>query len=74
MAAVLMSLLMHDLMLLVFLENLLFASWCCPSLLVGVFLMMLELKHGCFGPCEVTILLCGWHKALSTFQSYVLHF
>ena len=50
------------------------SSWrtCCwltgaLILQVGVVLTMLDLHHECCGPCEVTVLLCGWHKALSTF-------
>ena len=54
----------------IFLKNLLLTG-CCLGLLVRVFLTMLVLNHGCCDPCEVTI-LCRWHKALSTFECYVL--
>ena len=38
---------------------------------VGVVVLMMLDLHGCCSPCVAV--LCGWHKALSTFQSYVLH-
>ena len=54
----------------IFVKNLRLVVW-YSDLLCGVVLIMLVLDHGCCGPC-VAVQCRGWHKALSTFQSYVL--
>ena len=73
MDAVSLSLATRNPLLPIFLKNLILAGWCCPDLHVEVFFTMLDLLHGSCALCEVTVLLRGWHKALRTFQGYVLH-